>query len=208
MNNNLGYRYAGVPRSPGATKSLIINLYAGKHLGVPTDQMEQEIEDYHQALTGLPVPENSRQKYVRNALGQLPNANFQAFVGGRSYWKINHLELGTGNNWVYYFYFEREQNTAIHDKKWCWKCNIGMTANNPYDRIKAQTSGAREDPIIPLLIKTDDEQALERHIHDTLKERGRHLTNTDTNEDFLTCPSEVARIVFKSPHFIGEKISL
>ena len=208
MNNNLGYRYAGVPRSPGATKSLIINLYAGKHLGVPTDQMEQEIEDYHQALTGLPVPENSRQKYVRNALGQLPNANFQAFVGGRSYWKINHLELGTGNNWVYCFYFSREQNTAIRDKKWCWKCNIGMTGNDSFGRIRDQTNRAAENPIIPLLIKTNDERALERHIHRTLKERGRHLTNTNTNEDFLTCPSEIARIFFNSPHFSGERISL
>ena len=208
MNHNLGYQYAGVPRSPGATRSLIINLYAGKSLGIPKDQINQEIEDYHQALSGLAVPQSGRQKYVSQALGKLPNANFQAFVGGRSYWKINHLELGTGNNWVYCFYFSREQNTAIRDKKWYWKCNIGMTANNPFDRIKTQTSGAAEDPIIPLLIRTDDETALERHIHDILKARGRHLQNTNTNEDFLTCPSEVARIFFDSPHFSGERISL
>ncbi len=208
MNNASDYLYAGVPRSPGATKSLIINLYAGKRQGVPTDQINEEIENYHQTLSGLAVPEGGRQKYVSQALGKLPNADFQAFVGGRSYWKINHLELGTGNNWVYCFYFEREQNTAIREKKWYWKCNIGRTSNNPYDRIKTQTSGAAEDPIIPLLIKTDDEKALERHIHNILKERGRHLTNTTTNEDFLTCPSEVAQIFFKSPHFNGERIPL
>ena len=208
MNNASDYLYAGVPRSPGATKSLIINLYAGKRHGIPKDQINEEIENYHQALTGLPVPQSGRQTYVRNALGKLPNANFQAFVDGRSYWKINHLELGTGNNWVYCFYFERAQNTAIREGKWFWKCNIGMTANNPFDRIKTQTSGAAEDPIIPLLIRTDDETALERHIHDILKARGRHLQNTNTNEDFLTCPSEVARIFFDSPHFSGERISL
>ena len=208
MNNKLGYQYAGVPRSPGATRSLIINLYSGKSLGIPKDQINEEIEDHHQALSGLAVPQRGRQTYVSQALGKLPNANFQAFVGGRSYWKINHLELGTGNNCVYCFYCSREQNMAIRDKKWYWKCNIGRTANNPFDRIREQTGNAAEDPIIPLLIRTDDETALERHIHDILKERGRHLTNTNSNEDFLTCPSEVARIFFDSPYFSGERISL
>ena len=208
MNNNLGYQYAGVPRSPGAPRSLIINLYAGKSLGVPTDQIEQEIEEYHQALSGLAVPERGRQKYIRKALGKLPSANFQAFVGGRSYWKINNLELGTGNNWVYCFYFSRDQTTAIREGQWFWKCNIGRTANNPFDRITDQTRSAAENPIIPLLIRTNDEQTLERHIHNILRERDRHLQNTGTNEDFLTCPSEVARIFFNSPHFSGERIPL
>ena len=208
MNSNLGYQYAGVPRSPGATKSLIINLYAGKSLGIPTDQMEQEIEDYHKALSGLPVPESRQKKYVRRALGKLPNANFQAYVSGRSYWKINHLQLGTGNNWVYCFYFCVDQNVAIREERWFWKCNIGRTSNDPFDRIKEQTRTAAENPIIPLLIKTDDEQTLETHIHDTLKAKDRHLSNTNTNEDFLTCPSEVARIFFDSPHFSGDRIAL
>ena len=58
----------------------------------------------------------------------------------------------------------------------------------------------KEDPIVPLLIRTDDEMVLERHIHNTLRAEHRHLQNTNTNEDFLTCPSEVAQIFFDSPH--------
>ena len=208
MNNNLAYQYVGVPRAPRITKSLIIDLYAGMGTGVPTDQIEQEIEEHHQAFGGLAGPAEGRQKYVQNALGQLPNAKHLVVVGGRSFWKINHLELGTGNNWVYCFYFTSDQNPAVRGGKWYWKCNIGMTANDPFGRIREQTRNAAKDPIVPLLIKTDDEQVLERHIHNFLKERGRHLTNTNTNEDFLTCPSEVARIFFESPYSSGKRIAL
>ena len=207
MNHNPTYEYAGIPLSLRSTKSLIIDLYAGKEHAIARDEMNRDIEERHLDLRGRPASSDT-DGYVRRALSGLPNAEYKEYVNGFSYWKINRLELGTGNNWVYCFYFQRDQYRSTRDRKWCWKCNIGMTANNPFDRIKTQTSGAAEDPIIPLLIRTDDETALERHIHDILKERGRHLTNTNTNEDFLTCPSEVARIFFDSPHSSGEKISL
>ena len=52
-----------------------------------------------------------------------------------------------------------------------------------------------------------DSEIKSRNQH-TLKASDRHLTNTDTNEDFRTCPSEVARIFFDSPYFSGKKIVL
>ena len=208
MNNTSDYLYAGVPRAPRSTRRLIIDLYAGNDLAVAKNEINQKIEERHVALRGEPASASGMRDLIGNALQVLPNTSHRGTTNRQSYWRINRLELGTGNNWIYCFYFSREQNIAIRDRKWYWKCNIGRTANDPFDRIKEQTRSAAENPIIPLLIRTDDEQTLERHIHDTLKARGRHLQNTNTNEDFLTCPSEVARIFFDSPYFSGEKVSL
>ena len=207
MNHNPTYQYAGIPLSPRSTKSLIIDLYAGKEHAIARDEMTLDIKARHLDLEGQPTP-NDPDYYVRNALIGLPNAEHREYVNGCSYWITNRLELGTGDKWVYCFYFERDQYRATRDRKWCWKCNIGRTRNNPFDRIQEQIIDAPKYPIIPLLIKTDDETALERHIHNTLKEKRRLITNSDTNEDFLTCPSEVARIFFDSPHFSGESIPL
>ena len=208
MNNTPDYPYAGVPRAPRSTRRLIIDLYAGNDLAVAKNEINQKIEERHIALRGEPASERDLRNLIGNALQVLPNASYRGATNGQSYWRINRLELGNGNNWVYCFYFRGDQNRAISNNKWCWKCNIGRTSNNPFDRIRTQTMGTAENPIIPLLIQTDDEQALESHIHNTLKTRGRYLQNTNTNEDFLTCPSEIAQIFFKSPHFSGEKISL
>ena len=207
MNHNPNYEYAGVPLSLRSTKSLIIDIYAGKENAIARDEMNLDIEERHWDLGGQPALKDT-DYYVRSSLRKLPNAGHKGRVKDLSYWRIDRLELGTGNKWVYCFYFERDQYRATRDKKWCWKCNIGRTGDDPIDRIRAQIRDAPKYPIIPLLIKTNDEKTLELYIHSILKTRDRHLTNTDTNEDFLTCPSEVARIFFDSPYFTGEKISL
>lgn len=208
MNNTPDYLYAGVPRAPRSTRRLIIDLYAGNDLAVTKNRINQKIEERHTSLRGEPASEKGMRTLIGNALQVLPNADYRGTVEKQSYWRINRLELGTGSKWVYCFYFSDERNKAIRDRKWCWKCNIGRTSNNPFDRIRTQTSKASEDPIVPLLIRTEDETALEHHIHNTLKAERRHLQNTDTNEDFLTCPSEVAQIFFDSPYFSGERIAL
>ena len=208
MNHNPTYEYAGIPLFMRSTRSLIIDIYAGKELASAKDEINRDIEERHLDLSGEPAERDARNRYVSRALGELPNAGHKGRGNGLSYWKIDHLELGTGNKWVYCFYFERDQYRAIRDKKWCWKCNIGRTVNDPRRRIMEQTRGAPKAPIIPLLMRTNDDIGLERHIHDTLKAKGRHLPNTDTNEDFRTCPSEVARIFFESPYFSGKKIIL
>ena len=207
MNHNPNYVYAEALLLLHTTKSLIIDIYAGKENAIARDEMRLDIEERHLDLRGQSTP-NDPDYYVRKALSELPNAEHREYVNRCSYWVTNRLELGTGDKWVYCFYFERDQYKATRDKKWCWKCNIGRTRNDPFGRIGKQIRDAPKYPIIPLLIRTDDEKALERHIHDTLKAERRHLTNTNTNEDFLTCPSEVARIFFDSPFFSGKKISL
>lgn len=208
MNNTPDYPYAGVPRAPRSTRRLIIDLYAGEVLATAKNEVNQQIEERHIALSGLPASERGMRTLIGNALQVLPNTSHRGTTNGRSYWKIDTLELGNGNHWVYCFYFSRDRNRAISGNRWCWKCNIGRTRNDPFERIRAQTSGTAERPIISLLIRTDDELTLEQHIHNILKARGRHLENTNTNEDFLTCPSEVAQVFFESPHFSGESISL
>lgn len=208
MNHNPTYEFAGLLLSLRSTRSLIIDIYAGKENITTKDVINREIEERHFDLRGESASREDRNRYVSNSLGQLSNARHRGRSNGLSHWKIDYLELGTGNKWVYCFYFESDQYKAMRDKKWCWKCNIGRTGNDPFNRIRDQTRGDPKAPVIPLLIRTDDERTLELHIHSILKTRGRHLTNTNTNEDFLTCPSEIARIFFDSSYFSGEKIAL
>lgn len=208
MIHNPTYVYAEALLLLHTTRSLIIDIYAGKENVIAKDEINREIEERHFNLRGESALRDDRNRYVSRSLGELPNACHRGRGQGLSYWRIDHLELGTGNKWVYCFYSEPDQYKAMRDKKWCWKCNIGRTGNDPFNRIRNQTSGAPKAPIIPLLIRTDDEKALETYIHSILKARSRHLTNTDTNEDFLTCPSEVVQIFFDSPYFSGNKITL
>ena len=54
MNNIPDYPYAGVPRAPRSTRRLIIDLYAGEVLATAKNEINQQIEERHIALSGLP----------------------------------------------------------------------------------------------------------------------------------------------------------
>ncbi len=75
MNNTPDYLYAGVPRAPRSTRRLIIDLYAGTELAVAKNEINQQIEERHTALRGLPASERDMRNLIGNALQILPNAS-------------------------------------------------------------------------------------------------------------------------------------
>ena len=190
MNEN---RYPGryCPLTIKSARSLIVDLYAGHPEAPDKNQIIDTVEQRHLALEGRSEGINVT-RYVSAALRQLPNAQHGGVSNRRSFWRIERQELGTGGGWVYLFYDLENQQDAINRRRWIWKCNIGQTRQrDPIDRIRQQTG---TNSIVPLLIRTDDPLTLEGQIHSRLREFGRQLDNTGTNEDFLTCPSEVAEI--------------
>ncbi len=199
------YQFIGIPFATRSARGLIIDQYAG-HKGASSKvEIIKGVSERHEKLGGLP-PEGTKDALVSVALQNLPNAEHRATVNRESYWSIGPLELGSGGEWVYCFYFPQNQRLAIRGSIWLWKCNVGHTKRDPFERIQEQTLSAAEDPIIPLLIRTEDATTLEREVHDKLKTEGKHLSDTNTTEDFLTSPSDVAKIYFKLRPDISPKI--
>ena len=190
MNENL-YPGRYGPLTVKNVKSHIIDLFAGHSEAPDKIQIKNKVEQRHLALEGASDVVNL-DRYVSRALGQLPNAQHVGVSNRRSFWRIERQELAGGEGSVYLFYNLADQVDAIHRRLWNWKCNIGQTRQlDPIDRVRQQGGSSL---IVPLLIRTDDPPALERQIHDRLRALGRQLHNTGTNEDFLTCPSEVIEI--------------
>ena len=190
MNENL-YPGRYCPLTIKSVRTLIIDLFAGHSQAPDKNQIIEKVEQRHLALEGRSNQVNL-DRYVSRALGQLPNAKHGGVSNRRSFWRIERQELGSGSSWVYLFYDLDDQVDAINRRLWGWKCNIGHTRqSNPIDRIRQQMG---RNPIVPLLIKTNDPGTLESQIHNRLRGLGRQLDNTGTNEDFLTCPSEVVEI--------------
>lgn len=111
---------------------------------------------------------------------------------------------GSGNQWVYLYYFNNDTGDAecvfsksySYERFYCgtWRCKIGRAQQNPEKRVKDQTSGCPESPIIGLLFRTDDCATLEKLIHGHLKLLGRHIKAAQGDEWFETNPSEVASL--------------
>ena len=190
MNENL-YPGRYCPLTRKRVQTLIIDLFAGHPEAPDKNQIIEKVEQRHLALEGRSHAVNLDSS-VSRALGELPNAKHGGFANRRSFWRIERSVLGSGDSWVYLFYDPDDQVDAINRRLWSWKCNVGQTGkSDPIDRIRQQ---AARNTVVPLLIKTDDPRTLESQIHNRLRELNTQLVNTGTNEDFLTCPSQVAEI--------------
>lgn len=204
--NKIEYPYTGTPFSTPAAMFHILDRYAGESDAFNKNDIIGELKERHESLGGQPTEDDLVRKKVGLALGKLPNATFIATVQKIAYWKIGTLEIGAGAKWVYCFYYAEDRNRALQTKSLRWRCNIGRTERDPIARIKQQIDESKGNFIVPLLVLTDGDLALESYVHGVLKKYQRQLTDENRNEDFETCPSEVADIVFKSPYFVGKKI--
>ena len=127
---------------------------------------------------------------------------------GNNVWRIANGDqriFGTGKHWVYLYYFSQEKKVAESKGEDVWRCKIGsaggftktgkLKKDAPEKRVKRQTSGTPDAPIIALLFRTDLHNTLERVIQGILTLQGKHLPNAQGREWFLTNPIEVTQIV-------------
>lgn len=106
-------------------------------------------------------------------------------------------EIGDGEDYVYVYYNENDKKLALLEKRDRWECKIGFSSVDPVVRILGQgvQTCLAKDPIIGLLIKTNNGYYTESWIH---KELYLHKLRRDSNicgdEWFLTNPNEVEDI--------------
>jgi len=100
---------------------------------------------------------------------------------------------------VYYYPSHRELSQTKRSS--VWKCKIGKTDIDPYDRMRQQVdkkTGMPEEPRMGLIIKTDDHVNMEKAIQSLLEVLGRKCEESPGKEWYITSPSEVERIYIKN----------
>ena len=105
--------------------------------------------------------------------------------------------VGIGSQCVYCYYFPTYKRLAEVEKKLHYPIKIGFSKDsNPEGRVLSQASTALpENPVIALLIKTDDAAGLEKVIHSSLSFKGKRLNEARGEEWFLTNTEEIANVV-------------
>lgn len=91
--------------------------------------------------------------------------------------------IGSGSESVYVYYFPSQEADSS------WPCKIGRAKGDPIKRIRMQQASMQEQPIVALVIKTNDSGALESLIHSSLKK-----ASSFGREWFVTSPTEVEQI--------------
>ncbi len=92
-------------------------------------------------------------------------------------------EVGAGKHCVYIYYFPSSASGAR------WPCKVGRAKHHPESRIKQQQASMQEEPVIGLLLHTDDPVLLESLIH--ARYRSQQLA-TYGREWFMLNPATVA----------------
>ena len=108
--------------------------------------------------------------------------------------------IGSGNQSVYLYYYRWDRENAASNGLNVWECKIGKTERSLQARLKEQTRDP-ENFKLGLHIKTDRPKEIEDIIHDELKKRGKHISESPRTEWFVTSPSEIEEIY----NFIGER---
>ena len=96
-------------------------------------------------------------------------------------------EIGKGDEFVYLYYFRSQVNDEA------WPCKIGGTRKDPVVRVKEQQASMQEEPVIGLVMRTDNARRDERLIHAILKKEKKQL-DTFGKEWFRTRPHYVEKI--------------
>ncbi|MBL8879540.1 MAG: GIY-YIG nuclease family protein [Phycisphaerales bacterium] len=104
------------------------------------------------------------------------------------------VELGVGKECVYLYYNPNDQKLAKMHGQDVWECKIGRTSSSdPNSRILGQgirTAQSRQ-PILGLVIKTDNAVSLETALHQSLRLVGAKVEDSPGNEWFTTSPARV-----------------
>lgn len=198
------YKYKGQPLSSESAKEILLNKT--KHSERKAYHFETIVKyvcKVHKEHGGLPS-EDDPESSVDFALSYL-SANGHVCEISDSHYEFpksypnDYQEIyGSGDEYVYLYYFEEHRGDAelIYDEMYCssWRCKIGKAEKDPERRVKSQTSGYPEPPIIGLLLRTDDCATLEKVIHKLLKYSGKHIKVRQGEEWFMTNPRQVAKL--------------
>ncbi len=189
---------------------LILELF-DKQKAVPKKVIEEKVTELHLSQGGL--PQTSETSYpVVAGLDRL-KAKDQANNPKKGYWDINSagieegipdvpvaveekedvLTVGEGASSVYLYYFPTYRSYAELQGDESYPCKIGRTdASDPSAYINNQTgTSLPEEPVIGLIILTDDPVGKEKRMHDILDTARLRKEDAPGSEWFDTNPEQV-----------------
>lgn len=110
--------------------------------------------------------------------------------------------IGRGPESVYVRHYKAQRGGA---PKKNLPCKIGRTLAKPTARIIAQGvfTAFPGEPVVPLVIQTNNSRDLEAVIHSALEFAGKRIKNIRGTEWFLTNPEEVERVYRAVERVVG-----
>lgn len=102
--------------------------------------------------------------------------------------------IGQGSESVYVYYFPNDREMAILKGSDAWECKVGRTsANDPSKRVVGQggRTARAQNPVIALVIRTEDSWALESALHASLRLASKRVHGSPGKEWFMTSPAQI-----------------
>lgn len=213
VDNSYEYRNANLTGE--IMRSLILKIYPpGEE--IKRADLFRQIEEYHVRMGGKESASNDPPNVLKKTLTLMQAKGEIEKRGDLGYWRILGSEqspdasqmansvsalfrpekiLGAGGGMVYSMYFPQYREYANLKGKIKWEIKIGCTRSLHRVRELAATSAA-EYPVIPLLIRCEEEKKMERAIHAWLDLAGRRRTRDHGpgREFFVTNPDEIEQI--------------
>ena len=223
------YEHAGLPFTKQVAAELIFKTHVGKS-PVDETILPKQIYQIHKSGGGLPPESKLSEsdsfnvnRRVRQALSGLhTNGCATRDEWSGRLWYIHEMDIhrdereypktrGKGSQEVYCYYYRAYREIAVLTKvapvwkmdvgKILWECKIGEThEQDTPTRVRQQIGVPPEQPVIALILKTDDSQRLENMIHEILKFWDREIPEAQGKEWFLTSPDEVEHIYQEIQH--------
>lgn len=202
------YKYIGQHLKMSSARELILEFFSGQS-NVSLRDMIEKVETEHIKRGGTPHTKVTHP--VVDALGNLKNQGLANNPNpGTGFWDIKgqpgykpdpvarreHTapdEIRKGS--VYFYYYPAYKENAEFKSENRWQFKIGYTeSGTPQVRVKAQTAGRPEEPVIETVISTESPRHLEQIIHASLKKQNMHIQDAPGKEWFLLSPDMVKKI--------------
>lgn len=103
------------------------------------------------------------------------------------------LTLGDGDQFLYAFYLPTYRELAEARGESAWPMKVGMTTTTVQQRIDGFRTALPEEPVVALVVRTDNAALLEKLVHSVLSLRGRR-EETGGSEWFRTSTHEIQEI--------------
>jgi len=220
---DVDYRYKGIPITPAIAEYVITSYLGGKQLR--RSQIIDSVERIHIENGGLPAEAADFSRTVKKALQNLKNRGLaeNPSSGWWSIEQSDNAEdlssrvppdiaakedadkdtseyriesfAGVGEEAVYVYYYPAYKEAALAAGKDHWLCKFGRTDRLPGIRISEQTTGMPEQPVIGLMIKTDDSKIVESVVKNVLILRGQWGEDSPGTEWFVTSPDDVLQVI-------------
>lgn len=207
--NSSNHKYEGVKLMPSIFSDLLIEKFDGKrfkrkdaiHLIMNYFANQGGLID---GVDGVSVFKRASSKLKNNGLvnpaygiWQLNYKKAGVKVVEASSTTTNkfNIEIGTGNQSVYVYYFDVYRRLALVNEEKEWSCKIGKTNDSPYFRILNQEKTVfPEEPVLAILIHTNNSTKYECTIHSILDFKGKKMKSPG-NEWYMTNIEEILKIV-------------